>query len=401
MPRHLVTVRFLKLPSTDDSELSKMVKIESLKHVPYADEDTVSGYRIVERLADGYSNVLIAVAQAEAVRGEIDILNNAGLIVESVSLGSEALLLWYLCGHKAEAGVSVLLVNIGADHIDIDLAVGEKLSFTRGVLYNAAKPISAEKIIEQVNLSIAAYKKESDGIIDKVALSGIPGKVDELKALLADRVKIPVEAIDQMENIPVRQGISLDTSEASFVELLGLALNPEGANINLLPESTREEQRLELVKKNIMTSLIILVLIIVIAFGVVLKKLHDKRAYISYIGSEAGKITPQVKKAKAMAKEIGLVTSKIAERPLAIDLASEVFKITPSGITLTMMEYESLKTVTLRGTAPSLSDVFKYVTILGRSEYFINVKVKYANKRISQASEMADFEIICVIRGAK
>ena len=106
-------------------------------------------------------------------------------------------------------------------------------------------------------------------------------------------------------------------------------------------------------------------------------------------------------RAKKMAKEIDLVTSKIAERPLAIDLANEVFKITPSGVSLTMMEYESNKTITLRGTAPTLSDVFKYVTILGKSAYFKNVKVKYANKRVSQTSEMADFEIVCMISGVK
>ena len=66
-----------------------------------------------------------------------------------------------------------------------------------------------------------------------------------------------------------------------------------------------------------------------------------------------------------------------------------------------MMEYESNKTITLRGTAPTLSDVFKYVTILGKSAYFKNIKVKYANKRVSQASERADFEIVCMILGAK
>jgi len=32
-----------------------MAKIESLKHVPYSDEDIVSGYRIIEKMDDGYS----------------------------------------------------------------------------------------------------------------------------------------------------------------------------------------------------------------------------------------------------------------------------------------------------------------------------------------------------------
>jgi len=48
-----------------------------------------------------------------------------------------------------------------------------------------------------------------------------------------------------------------------------------------------------------------------------------------------------------------------------------------------------------------LSDVFKYVAILEASPYFKNVKVKYANKRMSQVSDAADFEIICPIEKAK
>ena len=401
MPRHLVTVRFLKLPSTDDNEIMKMVKIESPKHVPYADEDVVSGYRIIEKLKDGYSNILIAVAQAEAVRGEVDILKKAGMIVESVSLGSEALLLWYLDAHQFDKDISVLLVNIDADHIDMDVIAGGMLLFTRGVAYSAAKPISSEKIIDQVNVSISAYKKESLKSIDKVILSGMRGKADELKTLIAERMNIPVEVMDQMEKVPVSQEASLDVEEASFIELVGLALKYDGVNINLLPETFQEEQRLYLVKNNIITSLIISALIVVIAFGTVLKKLHDKRAYISYVDSELGKIEPQVRSAKSMSKEIDLVTSKIAERPLAIDLTAEIFKITPSGVTLNMMEYESNKMFTLRGAAPNLSDVFKYVTILGKSPYFKNVKVKYANKRVSQASGMADFEINCMISGSR
>ena len=401
MPRHLVTVRFLKLPSTNDDEIKKMVRIESLKHIPYADEDVVSGHRIIEKLADGYSNVLIAVVQADMVRQEVDIFKKAGIAVESVALGSETLLLWYLDNRPADEDIPVLLVNIDADHIDIDVIAGDMLLFTRGVSYSAAGPSAAEKITDQINISIAAYKKESSKSIDKVILSGIQGKADELKAILTDRIKIPVEVIGQMDKMPVREGASPEAEEASFVELLGLALKYESVNIDLLPAASREEQRLELVKKNIITGLIISSLIVVMAFGVILKKLHDKRAYISYVDSELGKIEPLVRSAKLMAKEIDVVTSKVAERPLAIDIASEVLKITPSGIALTMMEYESNKTITLRGTAPALSDVFKYVALLEKDAYFKNVKVKYANKRMSQAQEIADFEIVCMISRVK
>ena len=226
----------------------------------------------------------------------------------------------------------------------------------------------------------------------------MPANANALKAILADSVKSPIEVVDQMNNITKRDGLVMEEGEASFVELLGLALKHEGASVNLLPDTVQEEYRLDLVKKNIMAALIITGLIIIMAFGVILKKIHDKHLYISYIDSELGRIEPQIKTAKKMAKEMEIITSKIAERPLAIDLVGEVFRITPAGVTLTMMEYESHKTVTLRGTAPSLSSIFNYVTTLEKSPYFENVKVKYANKRTGQAAQdTADFEIICPI----
>ena len=401
IPRHLVTVRFLKLPSVDEDEIRKMTKIESLKHIPYSDEDIVCGHRIIEKSDAGYSSVLIAVTRADTVRREIDTLKKAGITVESVSLGSETLLLWYLAIREAEDDSASLLVDIDDGHIDIDVVIKNSLVFTRGVLYSAARPILAEKIIEQVNISTAAYRKESGKAVSKIVLSGMQARANELKPILAQRLGIPVEVADQMKGIPMHEGAHIELEEASFVELIGLVLRYEETRIDLLPESSREAERLVLMKKNIATSLVVLALIIVTAFGAVLKKIHDRRVYISYVDSEIRKIAPQVRTEKKMAKVIGLVTSKIAERPLAIDVVSEILKITPQGITLTMMDYESRKTMTLRGTAPALSDIFKYVTILEKSAYFENVKVRYANKRVGQSSEAADFEIICPISTAK
>jgi len=401
IPRHLVTVRFLKLPSTDDEEIRKMAGIESLRHVPYADEDTVSGCRIVEKRPDGYSAVLIAVTQTETVRKEAETLKEAGVAAVSASLGSEALLLWYLALRAKEEESTALLVNIDAGHIDIDIIEGKKLVFTRGVSYGAAGPIAAGKIIEQAGVSMAAYKKESGKSVDKIVLTGRFAQANELKPVIADRLGLPVEIIDQAAALPEGGKFRAELEAASFAELLGPALRREEASVNLLPEPAREERRIELVKKNIASAAVVLALIAAVAFGTLLKKFHDKRAYISYADAELAKIEPRVRQAKKMVREMDIIASKIAERPLAIDLVNETFRITPPGISLATMEYESHKTVTLRGTSPGLSDVFKFVTILEKSPYFENVKVKYANKRAGQAPEQADFEIVCPISKVK
>jgi hypothetical protein len=66
-----------------------------------------------------------------------------------------------------------------------------------------------------------------------------------------------------------------------------------------------------------------------------------------------------------------------------------------------MLDYEKGKTVTARGSASSLGDVFKYVTVLEKSPYLESAKVKYASKRITAGKEFADFEIVCILSKIK
>jgi len=402
IPRHLATVRFLKLPSIDESEIAGMVKTESLKHIPYADEDVVSGYRIIEKFDDGYSNVLIAVMQAEGVRKTVGLLKRAGATVESAHLGSETLLLWYFASREGAGNMTSMLVNVDSDHIDIDIVSGDRLLFTRGVSYGGGARSSAERMADEIKVSASAYHKESGNSIDRIILTGAHARIDELKNFIDEKMKVPVEVIDQMAKYEKGPAAYLETEDASFAELLGLSAGYPRTQVRLLPENIEEEKTFAIVKKNIVLASAVLCLIAIVAFGLVVKKLHDKKVYIAAIDSELAKIAPKVKKAKQMSKEIDVVTQKSSERPLAIDLVTEIFRITPAGVSLAVMEYESGKAVALRGTAPSLSNVFKYVATLEGSPYFENVKVRYANKRSGLASaETADFEIVCPVSKAK
>ncbi|MCK4463733.1 MAG: hypothetical protein KAU58_05420, partial [Candidatus Omnitrophica bacterium] len=95
IPRHLVMARLLHLPSTSDDEIRNMVKMESAKQMPYRDEDIIIGYKIIEKLKNGYSDVLLAIAQEGIIKRLINILRGADLTIEKIILGSESLFGWY------------------------------------------------------------------------------------------------------------------------------------------------------------------------------------------------------------------------------------------------------------------------------------------------------------------
>jgi len=398
IPRHLITARLLKLPSTSEEEISKIVRIESLKRIPHANEDVIIAHSIVEKFDDGYSRVLLVIAQAAVVNKPMDMLKTAGIKdIEFIALGSESLFLWYQVAAKNMAKGSVAVINIDTYHMDIDIIEGDSLIFTRGVSYDPSLPAADEKIINEIKISMTTYQKESNKTIEEVIITGSPGGIKGYKEFLARELDVPIKVMDQMSDIPLKQGAQMEASGASFIELLGLSLKYKDARINLLPEDKVKENRVKASKRTLAFTLILSVLIVLAAFGLALKKLHDKTLYFSQINLEINRINPQAAKAKKMLKDISVIKEEMNKKPRAIDVIGELHKTSSEGISLSMIDFEREKSVTVRGSASALDEVLKYSKALKGSSYFEKVDVKYASKRGASGKEIVDFEIDCIL----
>ena len=398
IPRHLVTARFLKIPSVDDREIDKIIKIESIKHLPYTDEKVIYGYRVIEKSEDGYSNVLLVIAQASVVNNYLDILKNASVSgVKSLSLSSEALYSWYAFSREAEEKGNVMLVNLDPGRIDIDVVEGDKLVFTRGAACSANDPERIEKITRQIEISISAYQKESARTVSRIILTGAKQETAGCYPAFSEGLKLPVDIIDQTKNIPINENIKAPTEEASFAELLGLSLKSDDIKIDLLPEDAMEDARIVNTKNTLIIAILLTALLVTLVFGVLIKKIRDKYVYLASISAELKKMEPDIAAAKKMMTDVSVTRQIMARKPLAVDVFTEACGITPAGMSLSTLDFESARSLTVRGTAPALGDVLRYVTILENSPYFEGVKVKYANKRMSENKEITDFEINIVL----
>lgn len=403
IPRHLVTARFLKIPSVDDQEISKMIKIESIKHLPHTDEKVIYGYKVIEELENGYSKVLLVIAQASVVDNLIGVLNKAGVSrIDLLSLSSEALFYWYAIVREGpKEKENLMLVNLDPDHIDIDIVEEDKLVFTRGAAHSDSDPKGIEKIAQQIRVSINAYQKESERPVSRIILTGANTETADCALALSKELKLPVDIIEQGNNIPIDENIKAPQEEASFAELLGLSLRSDDIKINLLPENAVEGARLASTKNNLITAIFLAALLVTLLSGLLIKKMRDKYVYLASINAELKKMDPKIAAAKKMMKDISVTSKIMARKPLAVDVLSEVCGITPGGVSLSTLDFESGKSLTVRGTAPALSDVLKYVAILENSPYFEGVKVKYANKRMAENREVTDFEINVVLTISK
>lgn len=394
IPRHLVTARFLKIPSVDDREIDKIIKIESIKHLPYTEEKVIFGHRVIEKLEDGYSKVLLIISQASVVNNFLDILKKASVGgVKLLSLSSEALYSWYALAGEEEKPGNIMLVNLDPDRIDIEVIESGNLVFTRGAGLGAGDPERKDKIIQQIDISISAYQKESVHPVDRIVLTGSSREVAMLRSALSENRKIPVEILDQEKNIPISEKIKTPAEDTSFAELFGLALRSEGVKINLLPEDAAEDTRIADTKNILITAVLLTALLATLVFGAIIKKMRDKYIYLAAISAELKKIEPDIDTVKKAMKGLKATRQIMTRKPLAVDVLTEVCGITPAGMSLSTLDFEIARSITIRGTASALGDVLRYATILENSPYFEGVKVKYANKRVSDKKEITDFEI--------
>ena len=136
LPRHKVTVKNFKLPSVNPIEIENMVTLQATKQLPFSPDKIISGYKILRKDKNGYSDILAVLVQRNTVENLIKIFSKAGLTIERLALGSEAINLWYVSRQREdEKGSSVLLADIGRTTLNIQVVREGILDFTRAVSF--------------------------------------------------------------------------------------------------------------------------------------------------------------------------------------------------------------------------------------------------------------------------
>jgi len=396
IPRHLAIVRFLNLPSTDEREVASMVQIESLKQIPYRIQDAVIGQRIIEKQVDGYSTVLAAATELGQVKPYLDILNQAGISPEKITLSSEAIFMWYLSlpdKLKATSADTVALINIDCDYIDVVILEKEKIKFNRGFIYSSHVPDKLYEAAEEIIKSVSTYQRQAGRHLNKMIVTGAQSLVEPISKLLKPAFEINLQLIRQDEVLTPIQEPKPDFSQASFAGILGLVLKNQEAMINLLPREIANGRRQKAFKKELTKFFSLLFCAITALSLVAAKQVWNRYSYIRMLNSKLELIAPEVTKAKAMRENIKVIRREIEQRPLAIEVFSEVYKAAPPQVKLNLLDYKSGEFLLLKGTAGSLEEIISFVSSLNESPYFENVRIKYTTQRKTQAQATVDFEV--------
>ena len=406
IPRHMVTTRYLKIPSIDPKEIQKMVELQVPRQLPYPPEQIVHAFNTNFSDKSGYSYVFLVLVHREIINRHLKILKDAGLASQAITLNSEGNPNLFQNSSLPGKDEEIILIDIDSNYADIEIISGRKLLFSRPVSLEAqSQDLTSTidswytKLTQEINRSQETCRKEIIQVkINRIILTGSLKIVSGLKDKLGVEFNLPVSILEPFKEVGITSGLELKKyidGDDSFSSIIGLGITAIEPSFNLLPNEYKAEKEKLIKRKALLKTASLLAAFIFIILAIITKDAFLKNHYIKKFDTDYKKLSSQTQNLEAMLNKLKIIKGHFANKVKTVDIIAELFKTVPQGIWLNMLTYEADHSVTLKGQAGDLSSVFKFVDVLEKSPYFENIQVKYTTKRKLGEREITDFELAC------
>src|SRR2546428_12789508 len=299
IPRNLVTVRNLQLPTTDPRELNEMIGLQTAKQTPYAKEEIIADFQVVRRSPEGYTDVVLITTHRSVSNRCLKILDDFRLKAAGIRLSSHGVLsTWQLmrgATRDEERGPTAVL-DIDSNFSDFLVTRSGAVTFTKALSIGSAKLLSeeeteSEKLAEEIQRAVDIYESERVGQgITKLVVTGAEVDLARVIPSLTTKLRLPVQRVSLVEQLPgAREAMDLPEAQrgsVSFAGVLGLAWNAESAGIDLTPQEVRIREALEHKGRAIMVMGILGVSILTALTALVSQHVYFKKQYLEQLDGE-------------------------------------------------------------------------------------------------------------------
>lgn len=283
VPGHLALTKFIKTPSVAKEKRGRIVAFEAAENIPHALEEVVWDHAVIAD--DGFDlEVLLTAVKFEAMQSLCAAADAAGFPVERATPAGVALYHAFRHTHPQQAE-PVIVANVGArtttllfaegdryslrslglagnavtqaiaDELRIDFASAETLKLqvltgqtdlpaaspSRAAVQRAAAAFCSRLQLEITRSAVNHRRHTGASPAVAVYLTGGGSLLAELPAVLAEKLRLPVERLEVLSQVDVAADARAGGAEASaavLADLVGLAtrlVNPREEEPSLLP----------------------------------------------------------------------------------------------------------------------------------------------------------------------
>ncbi len=382
LPRKVVNVRMLDLPSSEMSEIEDMVELQINKLTPYSKTEILSDYVVTGTNRSGYARVMLTIVQRAILRQRYAAIEAAGLQIEKMTLSTEGLQNWGTFNAEDLAGNTILL-DIDSVNSELVIVSDGKLAFTRGIMMGADAlknnfEQNKELFLRDINRSIDMMHGESVGVVpDHMILVG--ANVGPLSEYLNENLDIPVKTVNCMENIKSRPEVPDISGEkygsVSLTAVIGCALSPDTLQFNLVPDVVKLRKEMIRRARNL-TWFVMLVLTVMVSFSFFfLTEVSLVTARHKSLQQQYQSTLPETENVEKMLDLIKVVNDRKNPEYAFITIINHLHDQVKGDLIFYMLDMDrETGKIILNGSAGQSRDIRMLVTSLEKSPYFENVK---------------------------
>jgi type IV pilus assembly protein PilM len=244
---HSVIIKKITLPVMTPEELEESIHWEAEQYIPFDINDVNMDATILnpQSAVQGQMDVLLVAAKKEMINDYTAVVTEAGLQPVVVDVDVFALQNMFECNYEIPGGETIVLCNIGAGSVNMNILANGISAFTRDISMggnqfteeiqkqlnvsfeeaealkigggntadaDSVVPQEVERVIQSVSANMAAELQRSidfytattaDSHISRVFLCGGTAKIPTLLRVLENRLGIPVELMNPFRNVEV------------------------------------------------------------------------------------------------------------------------------------------------------------------------------------------------------
>jgi type IV pilus assembly protein PilM len=238
-----VIVKKITLPIMTQAELAESIYWEAEQYIPFDIQDVNLDYQILDPgdSAKGTMDVLLVAAKKEKIADYTGVIAQAGRSAVVVDVDAFALQNAYEVNYGIDPAAVVVLLNVGASAININILSGDQSVFTRdlsiggnaytealqrelnlpfeladqlkrgvpvdGVSFDDARPVLravSENVMLEIQKTFDFFKATAaSDRIDRIVVSGGASRAEGFTEMLAERFAAPVEPFDPFKRVSI------------------------------------------------------------------------------------------------------------------------------------------------------------------------------------------------------
>ncbi|MCK5213915.1 MAG: pilus assembly protein PilM [Candidatus Omnitrophica bacterium] len=406
IPRHQVIQKVMHLPAQNDAEIRDMLNLQIPQHVPFAREEIIFDYLLLEKEGSGYAKVLVYVCAREIIKKVLDVIEAAKLEFDSLSLSSAGIRGWWrqLKSFKDNFSEVSLLVNMEDSHVELCFFHEGRLLFSRDIFLGFCdlEQGGGSGIIKQMGLTLRSFQNDFNAFhVTKVFLVENSPRTALLSDALEGFYKLPVERLAPFAAVGAslsetgdRAGLR-STVEASLIELLGFVMNDGGSSVSFVPTDVVASKRAAVHKKAYLKTLILFIVAVTLGVSVLGINIYRKQSYFDIVQEELAQFKQEIKEAERKIEFIRFAETLSQKKIFIADIFKELYQITPEDIMFRSLVINQKGKFLIEGYAVEGMSVNSFQNSLVNSKMFSGVSLQFATKRKRLKKEYTEFKISC------